>query len=307
MSSILSSWTQQKPTHTSKLLLGLLSTIIIVSGAFADPDIAPSASTADCKYAPLETYSGTSNLQAGWQPNTIALHWYNGDTELTVPSASQSCTYDGTLTPPATIPTKTGYTFKGWRVKQGNSGGQQAQQCTFASSVCGLTGGQVDSISYYDDWDETDGYAAYDFNSTYLHSNGNPRYASYSGEPGDWLTLDENDGLVRGIASCNSTAPNTTLVHWYLAVSDQAVYSYANSDVMRPGNAFSKSNTGRYCWCKMTSYTPSGGETCNTSNSCWVYLRGGTDCGDYGGCAIQCAMAFTGGGEFRRAIWSVSQ
>ncbi|MCQ2568512.1 MAG: InlB B-repeat-containing protein [Alphaproteobacteria bacterium] len=32
-------------------------------------------------------------------------------------SASQGCTYDGTLTPPATIPTKTGYTFKGWTVR----------------------------------------------------------------------------------------------------------------------------------------------------------------------------------------------
>ena len=259
--------------------------------------------SSQCDNDVLSTYSGSANLTANWQGNPITVTWYNDDTQY----ASNSCTYGGNLTMPSSIPQKTGYTFRGWRVKQGNSGGQQAQQCTFASSVCGLTGGQVDSISYYDDWDETDGYAAYDFNSTYLHSNGNPRYASYSGEPGDWLTLDENDGLVRGIASCNSTAPNTTLVHWYLGVSDQAVYSYANSDVMRPGNAFSKSNTGRYCWCKMTSYTPSGGETCNTSNSCWVYLRGGTDCGDYGGCAIQCAMAFTGGGEFRRAIWSVSQ
>ena len=66
----------------------------------------------------MGTYSGTSNIQATWEPNTIDLHWYNGDTELTVPSASQSCTYDGTLTPPATIPQKTGYTFKGWKVKE---------------------------------------------------------------------------------------------------------------------------------------------------------------------------------------------
>ena len=56
-------------------------------------------------------------MQANWDANTIDLHWYNGATELTVPSASQSCTYDGTLTPPATIPTKTGYTFKGWKVR----------------------------------------------------------------------------------------------------------------------------------------------------------------------------------------------
>ena len=81
-------------------------------------DIPSSASTADCKNNPLQTYSGTSNLQANWSANTIQLHWYNGDDEIqNVPSASQSCVYDGTLTPPATIPTKTGYTFKGWTVR----------------------------------------------------------------------------------------------------------------------------------------------------------------------------------------------
>ena len=78
----------------------------------ATPDIASTASSADCKHNPLQTYSGTSNLQADWTANTINLHRYDGDTELTVPSTSQSCTYDGTLTPPETIPTKTGYTFK---------------------------------------------------------------------------------------------------------------------------------------------------------------------------------------------------
>lgn len=77
-------------------------------------------STADCDNATLNTYTGTSNLSAGWQPNTIDLHWYadsDTTTEMNVANASQSCTYDGTLTPPATIPTKTGYTFKGWTVR----------------------------------------------------------------------------------------------------------------------------------------------------------------------------------------------
>ena len=82
--------------------------------------VGSTASTADCNNATLNTYTGTSNLSAGWQPNTIDLHWYadsNATTEMNVATASQSCTYDGTLTPPATIPTKTGYTFKGWTVR----------------------------------------------------------------------------------------------------------------------------------------------------------------------------------------------
>ena len=98
-----------------KFFVALL--MLLTIPAFADPTIAPTATVADCDNSTLTTYSGTSNLQANWDANTIDLHWYNGATELTVPSASQSCTYDGTLTPPATIPTKTGYTFKGWTVR----------------------------------------------------------------------------------------------------------------------------------------------------------------------------------------------
>ena len=82
--------------------------------------VGSTASTANCNNATLNTYTGTSNLSVDWQPNTIDLHWYadsNATTEMNVASASQSCTYDGTLTPPATIPTKTGYTFKGWKVR----------------------------------------------------------------------------------------------------------------------------------------------------------------------------------------------
>ena len=65
----------------------------------------------------METYSGTSNLQANWSANEIDLFWYDGDELLyDIPEESWSCVYDGTLTPPP-APTKTGYTFKGWRVR----------------------------------------------------------------------------------------------------------------------------------------------------------------------------------------------
>ncbi|MCQ2568564.1 MAG: hypothetical protein MJ163_03135, partial [Alphaproteobacteria bacterium] len=78
--------------------------MLLTIPAFAT-GVSSTASTADCDNATLNTYTGTSNLAADWQANTIALHWYDGDTELTVPTASQTCTYDGTLTPPTTIPT----------------------------------------------------------------------------------------------------------------------------------------------------------------------------------------------------------
>ena len=86
-----------------------------------DPDISANTTTASCADSVLNTNDDPANIEVNWEPNTIDLHWYtdsNSTTEMAVDSASQNCTYDGTLTPPATIPTKTGYTFKGWKVKE---------------------------------------------------------------------------------------------------------------------------------------------------------------------------------------------
>ena len=93
------------------LLLCLFTTDSFGSG------IASNSTYAPCTNNTLETYSGNSNLAADWQPNTINLSWYNGDTKLTVQSSAQSCVYDGTLTIPSTQPTRTGYTFAGWEVR----------------------------------------------------------------------------------------------------------------------------------------------------------------------------------------------
>ena len=83
-----------------------------------DPNIAASATTANCDNATLETYSGSSNLQANWEANKINLTWYSDDTQITdVQSAATSCNYDSGLTVPSTPPTKTGYTFNGWKVR----------------------------------------------------------------------------------------------------------------------------------------------------------------------------------------------
>ena len=103
-----------------KFFVALL--MLLTIPAFAT-GVSSTATSADCDNATLDTYSGTSNLQANWDANEINLHWYadsDATTEMNVANASQSCTYDGTLTPPATIPTKTGYTFKGWTLKHKN-------------------------------------------------------------------------------------------------------------------------------------------------------------------------------------------
>ena len=89
---------------------------LFVGDSFAS-GIASNAASAPCTNNTLETYSGNSNLSADWQPNTINLTWYNEQEKLTVQQSAQSCVYDGTLSIPATQPTRVGYTFAGWKVR----------------------------------------------------------------------------------------------------------------------------------------------------------------------------------------------
>ena len=93
-----------------KLLLVFL--LMFASPAFAT---GISGTSAPCDNATLAKYTGTADIEINWEPNTINLNWYDGDTKLTVANSAQSCVYDSTLTVPPQ-PTKPGYTFNGWKV-----------------------------------------------------------------------------------------------------------------------------------------------------------------------------------------------
>ena len=270
----------------------------IFSAPLFATDIPSSASTADCKYSPLQVYSGTSNLEAGWQANTIQLHWYNGDDELTVPSASQSCVYDGGLTPPTTIPTRTGYTFKGWRVKS-----------CFASQVCGLNGSAVNGLTY-DDSDST-AYGYYSHNGQWKENE-----STYGLTAGGWAVKYTSGGIIKGIASCNSTMPTIMETIWTALdngtmTEEQAraaEYGSCASDAIKPGNTFSSSSGGQYCWCKMSSYTPSGGSVCNVASPSWVYgYSYGSASNCENSCADECSQRIADNADFRRAVFGVAQ
>ena len=71
-----------------------------------------SESPSHCNNTDLSTYTGPANLTAQWQGNTINVTWYDGEDTY----ESNSCTYGGTLYVPS-APNKTGYTFRGWRVR----------------------------------------------------------------------------------------------------------------------------------------------------------------------------------------------
>ena len=230
-----------------------------------------------CNTETLSAHGEQAVLNARFEPNTIVLHWYNGNDELTVPAASQSCMYDGTLTPPATIPTRTGYTFKGWRVKS-----------CFASQVCSLTGSAVNGLTY--DYDDSTTYGFYG------HNGQNKQNADIYGlTVGGWVVKDTSGGIIKGIASCNST-------------NGAGVYDSCASDAIKPGNTFSSSSSGQYCWCKISSYTPSGGSACNVASPSWVFyydLESASDCA--ASCAFYCATYVMFLPDFRLAVVGVSQ
>ena len=75
------------------------------------------AQPATCDTGTLGTSTGSAQLRANFTPEVITLRWYNNNTLLDVTStSSNTCTYDNAISLP-TNPTKTGYTFKGWKIK----------------------------------------------------------------------------------------------------------------------------------------------------------------------------------------------
>ena len=80
-----------------------------------------SGEDATCDEDTLESPTGPVRLRAEFTPEIINLKWYDEDgNRVTVPTASNSCTYDTSISLPPN-PIKTGYKFKGWKVVPYNS------------------------------------------------------------------------------------------------------------------------------------------------------------------------------------------
>jgi len=208
-----------------------LTSIIAISiaapafGAVGDLKINKNASSAPCTSATLDTPTGPAALEADWTANTITINW-DAKNGTTLPSTQ--CTYDDTITLPAT-PTKAGYTFGGWAVKV--SGGGQS-----GPAQCSLSG--LDTSVFPDD---------------YGHS-GMTWYADFS------------YGRVAGEALCSSTETSFD----ELGTPDETA------------------NSGSYCWCRATSYTPTGSEACSVSSPVWVGCY--SDFEDDSECADSCGF-----------------
>ena len=144
---------------------------------------------------------------------------------MTVDNTSTSCLYDDNLTPPQTIPTRTGYTFKGWHVRPqydfstitlGNNGTYWARGFYGVRQNCFETG----FSERYSDVCQIGGFSdlqTYEWKVQYSH------------------------GTVYGMAKCSDTGGE----RWQTATSLIEV---------TPGS-------NQYCWCKATGYKPSGQST----------------------------------------------
>ena len=115
---------------------------------------------------------------------------------------------------------------------------------------------------------------------------------------GEWKVTWNGSGTMKGIASCNAV-PGDKSNNWANASTLPANTNLASN------SADANDSSRRYCWCKPTSWTASGGTTTELS-AAWVFLydRGGASyCAN--NCAVYCASYVGDNAGFRSALFGV--
>ena len=195
------------------LLLSIFTLPALASGIDSNTNSAP------CTNNTLETYSGNTNLQADWAPNTINLRWYNGNTQITpTNTVANTCTYDGSLTIPSNEPSRTGYTFAGWTVVP------EYDFSTISASIPGIYA-----------WSRGIAYCWYGTSA---------QTTTVPCDNGDFDDLNSYEwkssfdyGTVYGFGLCSSTVGTT------------------RGEIGTPN----ESSDGVYCWCRATGFIPTNG------------------------------------------------
>jgi len=113
---------------------------------------------------------------------------------------------------------------------------------------------------------------------------------------GEWKIRYSNGDEIKGIASCNNVPGNTN----NYAYDTPSVFP-TNTTLMS-NSADATDATRRYCWCKMTGLTPSGGDETALSGA-WVFYYDFEDAGNCADvCADLCAGNAVGDSGFRGAL-----
>jgi len=235
-----------------------LTSLVVISiaapamGAVGDLKITKTASSAPCTNTTLDTPTGPAALEADWTANRITINWDAKNGTTITPT---ECTYDSTITLPTT-PSKTGYTFGGWTVAVSGGGQNGGAQCSLSGLDTDTDG--IDFLSknfagdncYY--YNEDTGEDFYDDCSD----------NTFSGlSAGEWQT-NFSYGSVKGTAYCSAKSGNNHKDKWG---GDSSDWTATESELT------SATGDARYCWCKVTGYTPNGGDMCVPAASSWVF------------------------------------
>jgi hypothetical protein len=270
----------------------VFSLILISTKSYSD--IAANNSNPSCDNSTLNTYTGPAALEAKWNANTIQLKWYKDDELLTVQTAANQCTYDGTMTLPSTRPTKTGYDFNGWKVK---TGGSSSGGGSSGGLMCGLTNETIGAEIVHT-WAkgivDNETICRYDAEDAECSSD-----AVFSSLGAYSWKVQSSTGVYEGVASCNSTNVDRSAIEAQLeeqlesgAITEEEATSMLFGYGSRAADALNSGGTGANCWCRATSYNPNNGQQCESSSSSWLFLNNpGTD-GCLNTCATYCAYFF---------------
>ena len=258
-------------THTGSFCLAFILSILTFP-TFSET----LGNSPQCDNSTLHTTTGPATLNARWSANTIILNWQPGDdATFTAPvqgNAAYSCEYDGGITLP-TAPTRSGYTFGGWRVVQS----QQQQSCLISNYP-----GDGDGIGYGYINDSTGQYGPDSYNDEQYTLT----------EDNTWAT-EFSTGVVKGRALCSGLSGDNHDYEWGGNSSD---WTATESAIL------SASGEKQYCWCAGTSF----GNQCSVSSPSWVFYSGYADAGNCARrCASYCAWYVRRGSAFRRAVFGV--
>ncbi len=134
---------------------------------------------------------------------------------------------------------------------------------------------------------------------SHIYPSGTNSQNNSSLSAGEWSATWNGTGTMKGIASCNSVPGSNDEWTWANPSTLPANTNLASN------SADANDSSRRYCWCKPTSWTPSGGSE-QLLSAAWVFYDGSGDaslCADY--CASNCADVVSNRAGFRSALFGV--
>ena len=262
--------------------------VICGTNAYADPAIGydNGSYTTDgenmCVYDVLDTYTGPANLQAQWNANKIQLRWYNNNTQV-IASESTTCNYDSILTIPQTDPTRTGYTFAGWHVREAmtfSSLSLSTGTVAYGKGTSSLSSST--SICYWYNPNESSDWQG--GNNATCKTNSNFTEL----ENHEWKTTFSN-GTLYGMAHCSKKPGNHSSYSWP-QTSDTTIAQWQapSMSVLDTYDGNDAAAEAKYCWCKATGWKALNQTSIKASDTplAWVFRNG---YGSASNCASSCA------------------